>query len=69
MAYDSSNQLNKIIEIQNIVIREQQRGYMNQKEVYYQLMEPVYHISIRTFYNYMGRNAKKELSDKIKQIA
>jgi hypothetical protein len=53
----------KIIEVQEIVLREQRRGILNQKEVFYKLIEPVYHISITTFYNYLSRNAKRELSE------
>lgn len=63
MAYNSKNKLIKIIEIQNIVLQEKKRGYMNQKEIFYKLIEPTYHISIRTFNSYLGINAKKELAD------
>lgn len=61
--YSNENLLRKIINIQNIVINEQQRGYLNQKEIYYQIIYPQYLISFRTFYNYLSRNAKKELED------
>ena len=74
MAYNTQNFLQRVIEIQKIVIQEQKRGYMNQKEIYYVHIKPRYHISIRTFYNYLARNAKKELADieernRLKEIA
>ena len=60
MAYNKRNLYLKIIEIQNIVLRGQQRG-ASQKEVYYKEIEKVYFISIRTFYYYLTINAKAEL--------
>ena len=69
MAYNTRCLLLKIIEIQNIVLREQRRGFLNQKEIYYKLIEPVYFISERTFYNYLSRNAKRELSEMNKQAS
>lgn len=61
--YNTENLLRKIVEIQNIVLAEQKRGYLNQKEIYNKIIAPRYFISIATFYNYLGRNAKKELAD------
>lgn len=61
--YNKENLLKKIVEVQNIVLAEQKRGYMNQKEVFNRIIAPKYFISERTFYNYLGRNAKKELAD------
>ena len=69
MAYNTRCLLLKIIEIQNIVLREQRRGFLNQKEIYYKLIEHVYFISERTFYNYLSRNAKRELSEMNKQAS
>lgn len=63
MAYNKRNLYMKVIEIQNIVLAGQKRGD-TQKEIYWTLIEPVYHISIATFYNYLAMNAKAEL-DKI----
>lgn len=62
MAYNARNFLQKVIEIQNIVLREKESGYLNQKEIYWQFIEPVYHISFRTYQEYLGRNAKRELA-------
>lgn len=72
--YNTENLLRKIIEVQNIVLKEQQRGYLNQKEIYHQMIAPKYFISIKTFYNYLARNAKRELADieerrRLKKIA
>lgn len=61
--YNTENLLRKIIEIQNIVLAEQKRGYLNQKEIFNKIIAPRYFISIATFYNYLGRNVKKELAD------
>ncbi|GHV31579.1 hypothetical protein FACS1894177_06480 [Bacteroidia bacterium] len=62
MAYSKRNLLLKIIEIQNIVIREKKRG-VSQKWVYNNLIKKRYFIEYSTFNSYMGRNAKKELAD------
>lgn len=61
--YSNENLLRKILEIQNIVLSEQKRGFLNQKEIFHQRIAPKYFICIATFYNYMARNAKKELAD------
>lgn len=61
--YNSENLLKKIIEIQNIVLREQKRGYLSLKETYHQFIADEYFISFRTLQNYLGRNAKQELAD------
>lgn len=60
MAYNKRNLYLKIIEIQDIVIRGQKRGD-SQKEIFYNEIEKVYFISMRTFYNYLDINAKAEL--------
>lgn len=61
--YNSKNLLTKIVDIQEIVLNEQKKGYLNQKQIYYELIAPKYFISMRTFYKYLGRNAKKELTE------
>lgn len=62
----------KVIEIQDIVLTGQKRGD-TQKEIFWREIEPVYHISIATFYNYLAMNAKAELDkldrDKQKQLS
>lgn len=60
MAYNKRNLYLKIIEIQDIVLRGQQRG-ASQKEIFYNEIEKVYFISIATFYAYLSINAKAEL--------
>lgn len=62
MAYNKRNLLLKIVEIQNITLEHTKRG-VTQKWVFKNLIEPNYFISIRTYNEYIGRNAKKELSD------
>lgn len=60
MAYNKRNLYLKIIEIQDIVLKGQKRGD-SQKEIFYNEIEKVYFISMRTFYNYLDINAKAEL--------
>ena len=63
MAYNKKKLLKRIVEIQNIVLEELDKGYLTQRDIFDKIIEPKYHISIRTFQNYLGRNAKKELAD------
>ncbi|MDR1456005.1 MAG: hypothetical protein LBJ01_10170 [Tannerella sp.] len=60
MAYNRRNLYLKIIEIQDIVLRGQRRGD-SQKEIFYNEIEKVYFISMRTFCAYLDINAKAEL--------
>lgn len=60
MAYNKRNLYTRIIEIQDIVLKKQ-RYYTTQKELFYKEIEPIYHISIRTFQNYLEIPAKFEL--------
>lgn len=62
MAYNSRNLLERIIEIQDIVLAEKKR-LIFQKTIYRDIIEPRYKISYTTFCNYMCRNAKKELAE------
>ncbi len=62
MAYDKRNLLLKIIEIQELVLREKKRG-ATQRWIYKHLVQERYFISRTTFDGYLARNAKKELSD------
>jgi hypothetical protein len=50
----------KIIEIQDIVLAGQKKGF-SQKQIYYNQIETRYFISIRTFYKYLAVNAKSKL--------
>lgn len=60
MAYNKRNLYMKVVEIQNIVLAGQKRGD-TQKEIFWKEIEPVFHISVSTFYNYLAMNAKAEL--------
>lgn len=61
MAYNKKNLLVKIIEIQDIVLRERKRGGISQVYIFENLIKKQYYISYSTFNNYLARNAKKEL--------
>ena len=58
--YNNKFLLNRIIEIQDIVLEHKNRGY-TQVWVYRRVIKPRYHISESTFKGYMSRNAKGEL--------
>lgn len=60
MTYNKKNLLVKIIEIQDIVLRERRKG-VSQVYVYNTYVKDQYYISYSTFNNYLARNAKKEL--------
>lgn len=60
MAYNRSNILNRIIDVQNITIEHTRRG-VTQQWVYDHIIFPQYRISIGTYYNYLATNAKAEL--------
>lgn len=62
MAYQRKNYLEKIIEIQTIALKYNKQGLFY-KEIYHTYIEKQYHISKRTFDNYLGINAKKELKE------
>ena len=49
-----------MIDIQNTVLEHQARG-VSQKWVYENIVWPTYRISERTYYYYLGHNAKLEL--------
>lgn len=60
MAYNRSNILNRIIDVQNTTIEHTKRG-VTQQWVYEHVIYPKYFISIGTYYNYLSCNAKAEL--------
>lgn len=60
MAYNRRNLLERIVEIQDIVLREKKKGF-TQQHTHETLIEPQYRISLATFNKYLGINAKKEL--------
>lgn len=69
MAYNKKNLLVKIIEIQDIVLRERKRGGVSQVYIFESLIKNQYHISYSTFNSYLARNAKKELESLNKKVA
>jgi len=62
MGYNRANLLNKIIEIQTLTLQYQKKGYY-QKWIYKNIVYPKYRISLSTYNNYLGINAKKELKE------
>jgi hypothetical protein len=68
MAYNKRNLYIKVIEIQDIVLAGQKRGD-TQKDIFYKEIEPVYHISIATFYNYLATPAKMRLLKLDRELA
>ncbi len=60
MAYTQRNRLQRIIDIQSITLSHTNRG-VSQEWVFFNLIEPTYRISKRTFYNYLSAPAKREL--------
>lgn len=62
MAYNRKNYLKKIIEIQEITLKYRKEGLFY-KEIFHKYIEKEYYISKKTFDNYLGINAKKELKE------
>ena len=62
MSYNRKNILRRMIDIQTIVLEHKQRG-VTQEWVYENEIFPLYKISRRTFYDYLGTNAKAELKE------
>lgn len=61
MAYNKINFYKKIIEIQELTYKLYHTKEMYYKEIYWQHIYPKYHISYRTYHNYLGIPAKREL--------
>ena len=62
MAFNKRNTLERIIEIQNIVLEHQRRG-VPQTWVYHNVVRKRFYIAYATFKNYMARNARRELKE------
>jgi hypothetical protein len=62
MVYHRRHYLDKVLEVQIIVLKQRKQGLFY-KEIYYKYIENQFHISKRTFDNYLGVNAKKELKE------
>ena len=60
MSYNRRNILQRQIDIQNLVLDHKARG-VTQEWVYENLVFPVYRISRRTFYAYIGSTAKADI--------
>jgi hypothetical protein len=61
MAYNKKNYYTKIIEIQELTYKLYHTENMYYTEIYHQHIKPRYHISYRTFNEYLGVPAKREL--------
>lgn len=60
MAYNQRNLLKRVKEIQDIYLQHSQEG-VTAVFIYDNYIEPRFHISQRTFENYLGINVKLEL--------
>lgn len=62
MAYNKKNRLKKIIAIQETTLQQKQRG-ITQKWIFENIIRDKYMISLKTFYEYLATNAKRELKE------
>lgn len=62
MAYNKLNMLQKVLEIQAIVLKEKKRGGVSQKWIYENLIKDRFYISYPTFNKYLAMNAKREMN-------
>ena len=62
MGYSKKNRLLRIIDIQETVLKYQKQGLTN-KMIYELHIRPIYHISKRTFDEYLGVPAKADLKE------
>lgn len=60
MAYNKTNRLRRIVQIQDLVLEHKRRG-VTQLWVYENIVWPQYRISISCFKEYLSINAKREL--------
>lgn len=64
MAYSKKNRYQRIINIQNWVLKlKEQYPDITTQEIYEQYIKPTYQISRRTFTTYLDTNAKKLIKD------
>lgn len=63
MAWNNSNWLKKIVDIQNITLEYKDKG-CTQEWIYKKLIKPTYNISRGTYYRYLAVAAKAELKKK-----
>lgn len=67
MAFNKKNYYTKIIRIQEITAEMKFQQGLTYKEIFFQFIEPNFHISERTFRTYIGVPAKRELK-KLQEI-
>lgn len=69
MSYNRRNLLQRIIDIQEIVLKHKSIG-ITQQRIYEDYIFPVYKISFRTYNEYLGMPAKAQLKllDKRKEM-
>lgn len=68
MSYNRNNILQRMVDIQKITLEHKEKG-VTQKHVYETIIFPTYKISFRTFNEYLGFNAKAELTKMRQQRA
>ena len=61
MAYNNNNRYLRIKEMQDVYLAAKVEG-VTTKHIYKTIIWPKFKVSIATFYNYMGINVRKELS-------
>lgn len=62
MAYNRKNFLITVLEVQEVYLKAKKTGATN-KWIYENLIYPNWRISARTFSNYLGINARKEIKE------
>lgn len=65
MAYNNTNLLHKIVDIQNITLDYKNKG-SSQEWIYIKIIKPTFNVSRSTFYRYLNTAAKAELKKKEK---
>lgn len=65
MAFNNTNKLRRIVDIQNIYKKHSQNhnGSASDVWIFENLINPVYHISRATFYNYLSIPAQRMLNE------
>ncbi len=61
MAYNKKNYYKTIVKIQEITQVQKHQNGLTYKEIYYQFIEEQFNISKRTYHQYLGVPAKREL--------
>lgn len=61
MAYNKKNHFLRVLEVQETFLLYKKEG-VTTRHVYHTFIWPKYKISMSTFYNYMGINARKEVN-------